>query len=429
MSTILTGGYKQKILVVGLGYVGLPLAVALSAKFRVDGLDLNKRRISEIKNLTDRNKSVSPDELEAFVEQAVVTNNFAELSGVDVYIVTVPTPVSKDNKPDMDLLLSACEMIGGVLEKGCTVIFESTVYPGVTRNVCVPVLEAFSGLKGGVDFYFGYSPERVNPGDPVHRLAEITKVYAGCCATSNALMEFIYDAVVDGNTYKAATIEVAEAAKVIENTQRDLNIALMNELSMIFDRLNIDTGEVLKAASTKWNFMPFYPGLVGGHCIGVDPYYLAHCAKSVGIRPEVILAGRNRNELMVQFIYDRFKQIYLDRLGSSLIGSNRILIWGISFKENCPDVRNSKVMDLVELFKSEFDVDVYDPIAHFEDSPDNFKLLRCLPALDAYCGIIFAVPHDAFKKDLETLNIVASDQQVLIDLRGMVPSHMVDFKL
>lgn len=429
MSTTLTGGYKQKILVVGLGYVGLPLAVALSEKFRVDGFDLNMRRVSEIKNLTDRNKSVDQEELKSFVDQAVVTNNLAELSSADVFIVTVPTPVSEDNKPDMALLLSACEMIGGILKKGCTVIFESTVYPGVTRNVCVPVLEACSGLIGGVDFYFGYSPERVNPGDSLHGFAAITKVYAGCCATSNALMDLIYGAVVDGNTYKAATIEVAEAAKVIENTQRDLNIALMNELSMIFDRLDIDTEEVLKAASTKWNFMPFYPGLVGGHCIGVDPYYLAHCATSVGIRPEVILAGRNRNELMVQFVYDRFKQIYLDRLDLSLIHSNRILIWGVSFKENCPDVRNSKVVDLIELFKSEFDIDVYDPIAHFEVNPESFRLLRSLPALDIYCGIIFAVPHEAFKKDLEAVNIVSSDQQVLIDLRGMVPSHMVDFRL
>ena len=429
MNTTSTGEYKQKILVVGLGYVGLPLAVALSSKFRVDGFDLDAKRIREIKNLADRNKSVPSDALKSFVDQAVLTSDLAKLSDINIYIVTVPTPVTKDNEPDMGLLLSACEMIGSVLEKGCTVIFESTVYPGVTRNVCVPVLEAHSKLTGGVDFYFGYSPERVNPGDPLHGFTEITKVYAGCCVASNSVMELIYGSIIEGNTYRAPTIEVAEAAKVIENTQRDLNIALMNELSIIFDRLAIDTEEVLKAASTKWNFMPFFPGLVGGHCIGVDPYYLAHCAKSVGVRPEVILAGRNRNEFMVEFVYNKFKEIYKDRFGSNSAPSKRILIWGVSFKENCPDVRNSKVLDLIELFRTEFEIDVYDPVAHFDAKPESFNLLQISPSIGPYCGVIFAVPHDVFKKDLEAISFFSRDQKVVIDLRGMVSGYSVDFKL
>jgi UDP-N-acetyl-D-galactosamine dehydrogenase len=338
----------KTIAIIGLGYVGLPLAVEFGKQRATIGFDINPTRISELQSEQDHTLECSPEDLQS-AKQLSFSANAADLHAAQIYIVTVPTPVDQANRPDMTPLVKASETVGKVLKAGDVVIYESTVYPGATEEVCVPVLEKFSGLKFNVDFYCGYSPERINPGDKEHRLPTIKKVTSGSTPEVAEAVDQLYKEIITAGTHKASSIKVAEAAKVIENTQRDLNIALMNELSLIFNKLDIDTLEVLQAAGTKWNFMPFRPGLVGGHCIGVDPYYLTHKAQEVGYHPEVILAGRRINDSMASHVADETVKLML-RKNLPVLGS-KVLVLGLTFKENCPDVRNTKVVDIVKALR------------------------------------------------------------------------------
>lgn len=420
----------KTIAVVGLGYVGLPLAVEFGKHRPVIGFDINPKRVNELRSGEDHTLECSRTELKE-AKQLSYTSTAADLKKAQVYIVTVPTPVDQSNRPDMRTLVGASETVGKALKKGDVVIYESTVYPGATEEVCVPVLEKVSGLKFNVDFYAGYSPERINPGDKEHRLPSIKKVTSGSTPEVAEGVNALYAQIVPAGTHKASSIKVAEAAKVIENTQRDLNIALMNELSLIFHRLGIDTMEVLHAAGTKWNFLPFRPGLVGGHCIGVDPYYLTHKAQEAGYHPEVILAGRRINDNMSRHVADETVKLML-RKGLPVLGS-KVLVLGLTFKENCPDVRNTKVVDIIHtLEKYNTKVDVYDPWINVADAEHEYglKCLPDLPKLGEYAAIVLAVGHRQFL-ELGEQGIKAFGQPgaVVFDVKSILPRAAADGRL
>ncbi|MFT5529777.1 MAG: UDP-N-acetyl-D-galactosamine dehydrogenase, partial [Alteromonadaceae bacterium] len=382
--------------IIGLGYVGLPLAVEFGKKYPTLGFDINKKRIEDLKQGHDFTLEVSSGEL---AESAFINYSFEveALQRCNVYIVTVPTPIDEHKQPDLTPLIKASQMLAKVISKGDVIIYESTVYPGATEDVCIPEIEQYSNLKFNEDFFAGYSPERINPGDKEHRVTNILKVTSGSTAAIADFVDSLYSSIITAGTYKASSIQVAEAAKVIENTQRDLNIALINELAVIFNKLNIDTEEVLKAAGTKWNFLPFRPGLVGGHCIGVDPYYLTHKAQSIGYNPEVILAGRRINDGMAAYVVTQLTKTMIKR--KLQINGANVLVMGLTFKEDCPDVRNTKIVDiLTELREYNINVDVYDPWVAPEDAKNEYDIdLIEAPKQQYYDAIIFAVAHHQFK--------------------------------
>jgi UDP-N-acetyl-D-galactosamine dehydrogenase len=427
---------KKTISIIGLGYVGLPLAVAFSKKYKVIGFDIADWRIEELKRGYDRTLEVGGNELKEAINRGLeFTNNLEDIKKANIYIVTVPTPIDKYKKPDLTPLIKASESVGKVLKKGDIVIYESTVYPGATEEECVPVLERVSGLKFNQDFFCGYSPERINPGDKEHTVTNILKVTSGSTPEIAKKVDELYASVITAGTYQASSIKVAEAAKVIENAQRDINIAFVNELALIFDKLGIDTNEVLEAAGTKWNFLKFKPGLVGGHCIGIDPYYLAHKAQEVGYYPEIILAGRRLNDNMGIFVANKVVKLLIKK-GHKIEGS-KVLVLGITFKENCPDIRNSRVIDVIkELEEFGIDVDVYDPWADSEEVKKEYDidLLQLtnnqLPITD-YDGIVLAVAHSEFKeieKQLST-NTQITNNQVVYDIKGFFDKNIVDGRL
>lgn len=382
--------------VVGLGYVGLPLVQLLSRKFDVYGYDYSSSRISEIHEGLDRTEELSSEELNHLLGRCVFTNDIEDLRSCNIYIVCVPTPITDDKKPDLSHLKSASESVGSIISINDLVIFESTVYPGVTEDYCAPILAEISGLEFNKSFFCGYSPERVNPGDKTKKLKDIIKITSGSTSDAADLVDFVYNQVIDAGTHRASSIRIAESAKVIENIQRDLNIALINELTQLFHNLEIPFYDVLEAAKTKWNFLDFSPGLVGGHCIGIDPYYLTYCASENGFEPSLTLAGRRINESMPKFLADLFIEKLESRKNQA---SNRILVLGITFKENCPDTRNSKVIDLVRnIERLHFKVDIVDPLV----DPSMHQTLNLIAIddihLENYAGIFIAVPHNAFRK-------------------------------
>jgi UDP-N-acetyl-D-galactosamine dehydrogenase len=406
----------MKIAIIGLGYVGLPLAHAFSFKYEVIGFDVAKWRIDELKNGTDRTLELSEAQVKEAIENNMqFTNILDDIADCNVYIVTVPTPIDKNKRPDLSPLFKASESIGQVLKKDDIVIYESTVYPGATEEDCVPILEKFSNLKFNKDFFCGYSPERINPGDKEHTVTKILKVTAGSTPAIGKKVNDLYASVITAGTYLAPTIKVAEAAKVIENSQRDLNIAFVNELSIIFNKLDIDTNAVLEAASTKWNFLPFRPGLVGGHCIGVDPYYLTHKAQQVGHNPEIILAGRRINDNMGIYVANQVIKLMIKR-GHTVDGA-KVLVLGITFKENCPDIRNSKVIDVIQELK-EFgcDVDISDYWADKDEVQHEYNLeLKDQVNYQDYNAIVLAVAHDKYK------NIkIDRSAQVVFDIKSIL---------
>ncbi len=418
-----------RLAVIGLGYVGLPLAVEFG-KFRpVVGFDINELRINSLMSGHDSTLEVSEAEL-ATAAHLQFTTNVAALAACTTYIVTVPTPIDAHKRPDLTPLIKASETVGKVLKPGDVVIYESTVYPGATEEDCVPVLERVSGLRFNKDFFCGYSPERINPGDKLHRLPDIRKVTSGSTPETAAFVDALYRSIITAGTYQAESIRVAEAAKVIENTQRDLNIALVNELAIIFNKMGIDTEAVLKAAGTKWNFLPFRPGLVGGHCIGVDPYYLTHKAESFGYHPQVILAGRRINDGMGSYVAGRMIKAMLKK--GNPIDQARILVLGLTFKENCPDIRNTRVVDVVkELEDYGMAVDVYDPWANAEETAREYNLHQVAqPAAGAYDGIILAVAHDEFRKmGVAGIRALGRPDAVLYDLKYTLAPQDADLRL
>lgn len=422
--------HQKQIAIIGLGYVGLPLAVEFGKVRPVIGFDINAKRVEELQGGQDHTLECSPQEL-AGAKHLRYSCNVQELQQVQIYIVTVPTPVDQANRPDMTPLVKASETVGKVLKVGDIVIYESTVYPGATEEVCVPVLEKFSGLKFNQDFFCGYSPERINPGDKEHRLPTIKKVTSGSTPVIAEEVDQLYKEIITAGTYKASSIRVAEAAKVIENTQRDVNIALMNELSLIFKKLGIDTLEVLQAAGTKWNFLPFRPGLVGGHCIGVDPYYLTHKAQEVGYHPEVILAGRRINDSMASHVADETIKLML-RKNLPVLGS-KVLVLGLTFKENCPDVRNTKVVDIVKALRGyNAQVDVYDPWIDINEAEYEYGL-KCLaqaPAPGQYAAIVLAVGHTQFIEQGEQgIKSWGQPNAVVFDVKSILPMGAADGRL
>ena len=419
-----------KIAIIGLGYVGLPLAVEFGKSRPVVGFDVKQPRIDELRAGRDSTREVSPAEL-AEAHHLTFTSDRAELAECGVFIVTVPTPIDRANRPDLTPLRRASETVGAALRPGAIVIYESTVYPGCTEEYCVPVLERISGLTFNRDFFAGYSPERINPGDKSHRLTTILKVTSGSTAAAADAVDALYASIVTAGTHKASSIRVAEAAKVIENTQRDLNIALMNELSLIFGKLGIDTHEVLAAAGTKWNFLPFRPGLVGGHCIGVDPYYLTHKAQEIGYHPEVILAGRRINDGMGPHVADQVVKLMLRR--NLPVAGSRILVMGIAFKEDCPDLRNTKVADVItELKACNALVDVWDPHVdpHDCETEYGYGCMTAPPDPAQYDAVIVAVAHREFR-DLAPDQIKAFGRNgaVLYDVKGILPRDQIDGRL
>lgn len=418
-----------KLGIIGLGYVGLPLAVEFGKKFPTLGFDINSKRVDELKQGHDFTLEVSNEEL-ADSEFISYSSEVGDLKNCNVFIVTVPTPIDKHKRPDLTPLVKASAMLANVLDKGDIVIYESTVYPGATEEVCLPEIERHSDLIFNQDFYAGYSPERINPGDKEHRVTNILKVTSGSTPQVAEFIDSLYRSIITAGTYQASSIQVAEAAKVIENTQRDLNIALINELAVIFNKLNIDTEEVLKAAGTKWNFLPFRPGLVGGHCIGVDPYYLTHKAQAIGYNPEVILAGRRINDSMGEYVVSQLVKTMLKRR-LPVNGAN-VLVMGLTFKENCPDVRNTKVVDILsELAEFDINVDVYDPWVNPEEAKHEYEVdLISAPKTAYYDAVIFAVAHNEFKvlssDDIKTL---MKENHVIYDLKYMLEKDLADIRL
>lgn len=407
---------NRVISVVGLGYVGLPVAVGFGKLARTIGFDINAARLSALKNGHDVNREVSADELKA--ADIHYTSDVQDLKQANFHIVTVPTPIDKAKRPDLTPLIKASKTVGKALKKGDIVVYESTVYPGVTEEECLPILEAVSGLKGGVDFKVGYSPERINPGDKEHRFATITKIVSGMDAEALEIIAATYEKVVEAGIYRASSIKVAEAAKVIENTQRDLNIALMNELAIIFDRLDLSTHDVLQAAGTKWNFLKFTPGLVGGHCIGVDPYYLTHKAEMLGYRPQVILAGRRINDAMGRFVA-RTAIKKLIQSGQNP-GNLTVTVLGLTFKENCPDIRNTRVIDIIdELQEFGVKVQVHDPIASAADAKSAYGLeLADFEKLSPAHALVVAVAHADYRKlKAEDLQKLTLEPRLIIDVK------------
>jgi UDP-N-acetyl-D-galactosamine dehydrogenase len=418
-----------KIAIVGLGYVGLPLAVEFGKKYRTVGFDINPARVAELRAGRDSTLEATKKELRSSRKLAF-TNSAGDLAACNIFIVTVPTPIDKYKRPDLQPLISASQAIGAVLKKGDIVIYESTVFPGCTEEVCVPVLERSSGLRFNRDFFCGYSPERINPGDKLHRLATITKITSGSTPRAAAFVDSLYASIVTAGTHRAASIRIAEAAKVIENTQRDVNIALINELALIFDKLNIDTEQVLKAAGTKWNFLPFRPGLVGGHCIGVDPYYLTHKAQEIGYHPEIILAGRRLNDDMGRHVAQKVIKA-MTGLGI-FVSKARILILGLAFKENCPDVRNSKVVDIVrELENFDADVDVCDPWVDAAAASREYGIrLTAKPKKGIYDAVVIAVGHSVFKElGARKIRAFGKKTNLLFDVKYLFAAEQTDQRL
>ncbi|PKI17013.1 Vi polysaccharide biosynthesis UDP-N-acetylglucosamine C-6 dehydrogenase TviB [Colwellia sp. 12G3] len=418
-----------KLGIIGLGYVGLPLAVEFGKKYPTLGFDINTKRVDELKQGHDFTLEVSSAEL-ADSEFISYSAEVDDLKGCNVYIVTVPTPIDKHKQPDLSPLVKASAMLAKVINQGDIVIYESTVYPGATEEVCLPEVERHSGLVFNQDFYAGYSPERINPGDKEHRVTNILKVTSGSTPDIADFIDSLYKSIITAGTYKASSIQVAEAAKVIENTQRDLNIALINELAVIFNKLNIDTEEVLKAAGTKWNFLPFRPGLVGGHCIGVDPYYLTHKAQSIGYNPEVILAGRRINDAMGEYVVSQLVKTMLKR--KLPVNGANVLVMGLTFKENCPDVRNTKVVDiLAELAEFDINVDVYDPWVNPEEAKHEYGVdLISAPKSGHYDAVIFAVAHNEFKAlSADVIKAMMKSEHVIYDLKYMLDKELADIRL
>lgn len=418
-----------RVAIIGLGYVGLPLAVEFGKKRATVGFDINQDRINALKKGHDSTLEVSDKEL-ADAKELIFSTDIADLRECNVFIVTVPTPIDEHNQPDLTPLIKASKTIGSILKPGDVVIYESTVYPGATEENCVPVLESVSGLVFNRDFYAGYSPERINPGDKQHRLIDIKKVTSGSTPEIAEFVDKLYRDIIVAGTHKAPSIKVAEAAKVIENTQRDLNIALINELAVIFNKLGIDTEAVLKAAGTKWNFLPFRPGLVGGHCIGVDPYYLTHKAQSIGYHPEIILAGRRLNDNMGAYVVSQLVKAMLKR--KIHVDGARVLIMGLTFKENCPDLRNTKVVDIYrELQEYNVQVDVFDPWVSTDDALKEYGIRPVqLPEHSTYDGVILAVAHDHFvEMGVDTIRAMGKPEHVLYDLKYLLPAGLSDIRL
>ena len=413
------------IAVIGLGYVGLPLALALSSKYKVIGFDIDASRIEQLKTGHDHTLQSTALEIQE-ARQLVFTNELSTLKNCSVFIVTVPTPVDGQKKPDLRPLLKASEMVGSILKSGDLVIYESTVYPGCTEEDCVPVLEKASGLKFNTDFYCGYSPERINPGDKINTLTKIIKVTSGSTPEIANKVDALYASIITAGTHKAPSIKVAEAAKSIENAQRDINISFVNELALIFDRMNIDTQDVLAAAATKWNFLPFKPGLVGGHCIGVDPYYLAHKATSLGYDPQVILSGRHVNDQMSLFVTHKVVQL----LSTNKINSKgaKVLLLGVTFKENCPDSRNSKVFEIYHLLKEQgLEVFAFDPFANAAEVLEKHQI-NLINKLSTYDAIVLTVAHDFFKS-LDYASLKATSQTVIYDTKAFLDKSIITARL
>ena len=416
-----------KIAILGLGYVGLPLAIEFGKRYPTLGYDINSKRVNDLKKGKDWRKDFGGDKITSskFLE---LSDNSKDLGFCNVFIVTVPTPLNKNKHPDLSPLINASISISQVLKKGDVVIYESTVYPGATEEDCVPVLERYSGLKFNKDFFCGYSPERINPGDKVHTLTTIKKITSGSTPKTRDFVDNLYQSIIPAGTFKASSIRVAEAAKVIENAQRDINIAFVNELAVIFNRLEIDTNEILEAASTKWNFLPFKPGLVGGHCIGVDPYYLAHKALEVGYNPQILLAGRRLNDEMGSFVaFNVIKEMV--KKGFRIPGS-QVLVMGVTFKENCPDIRNSKVIGLIrDLEEFGCTVDVYDPLADPMEVREKYNL-NIIPYLNGnrYDAVVAAVAHDEIKK-VDVKKLKNGHDAVIYDVKAIYPKTLVDRRL
>jgi UDP-N-acetyl-D-glucosamine/UDP-N-acetyl-D-galactosamine dehydrogenase len=420
---------QLKIAIIGLGYVGLPLAVEFGKHKPTIGLDIDQKRILELQNGHDHTLEVTSDELK-YVEHLSYTANIEHLQSSNFFIVTVPTPIDDFKQPDLTPLIKASRSIAKVLKKGDIVVYESTVYPGATEEVCIPELEKYSGLIFNQDFFVGYSPERINPGDKQRRVTNILKITSGSTPEVADYIDQVYNLIIEVGTHKAPTIKVAEAAKVIENTQRDVNIALINELALIFNKMGIDTEDVLKAAGTKWNFLNFRPGLVGGHCIGVDPYYLTHKAESIGLHPEIILAARRLNDRMGEYVATQLiKEMVKKRI--QVVGA-RILILGLSFKENCPDIRNTKIVDMVKALKEyDLDLDIYDPWVDSAEVEAEYGLAPIMELKQGrYDAIIIAVAHDQFKKmSTQELVSLGKEKHVLYDLKYVLDKEQSDIRL
>jgi UDP-N-acetyl-D-galactosamine dehydrogenase len=425
---------EKQIAIIGLGYVGLPLAIEFGKKYKVLGFDINNCRIEELKNGKDRTNEADLEGLSLAMNLSSKGNlglSFSykkeDLTSYNVYIVTVPTPINQFKAPDLTPLLKASEMIGKVLKTGDIVIYESTVYPGCTEEDCVPVLEKYSGLKFNSDFFCGYSPERINPGDKVNTLTKIKKVTSGSTQKIADVVDSLYSSIIEAGTHKAPSIKVAEASKAIENAQRDVNISFVNELALIFDKMGIDTNDVIDAAGTKWNFLKYKPGLVGGHCIGVDPYYLAHKAESLGYYPQVILSGRRVNDNMGVFVANKLVKLLISK--NHIISNSKTLILGITFKENCPDIRNSKVIDIFhELQQFNINVDVFDPHADKHEVKVEYGIDLIETISDKYDAIILAVSHKEFI-EFDIRSICASSDSIIYDIKSFLERSIVDARL
>lgn len=420
---------ELKIAIIGLGYVGLPLAVEFGKQVPVVGFDIHQKRIDELKNCQDHTLEVSPEELKQ-ANQLAYTAHLEDLKDCNFFIVTVPTPIDQYKQPDLTPLVKASQSIGKVLKKGDVVVYESTVYPGATEEVCIPELEKVSGLKFNQDFFAGYSPERINPGDKLHRVTNILKITSGSTPEVADFVDQVYNLIIQAGTHKAASIKVAEAAKVIENTQRDVNIALINELALIFNKMGIDTEAVLQAAGTKWNFLPFRPGLVGGHCIGVDPYYLTHKAQAIGYNPEIILAGRRLNDGMGAYVVTQLVKGMLKK--RIQVEDAKVLILGLSFKENCPDIRNTRIIDIVnELKEYHVNVDVYDPWVDRAEAEHEYRIHPVSTLIDnSYDAVILAVAHEQFKEmGVEKIRALGKAEHVLYDLKYVLAQSESDLRL
>jgi len=424
---------KNRIAVIGLGYVGLPLAIEFSKNNSVLGFDIDEQRITELKKGVDKT-----GEADLKILKNVQNNNgengltfsniLTDLSKYNIYIITVPTPIDQFKSPDLNPLKSASKMVGGVIKKGDIVIYESTVYPGCTEEVCVPILEKYSGLKFNQEFYCGYSPERINPGDKINTLTKIKKVTSGSNDKIASIVDNLYSSIIKAGTFKASSIKVAEASKAIENAQRDINISFVNELSLIFDKLGIDTQEVLDAAKTKWNYLNYQPGLVGGHCIGVDPYYLAHKSEEVGYHPAVILSGRKVNDSMGQFIASKVIKLMISK--DIKIKNSKVLLLGFTFKENCPDIRNTKVIDVYnELINYKCNVEIHDPLASSDLAEEeyNVKLINTFN-INSYDAIILCVAHDAYRK-INFQKITNRKKKIIFDVKSFLDKKIIDARL
>jgi len=420
---------NTKIAMIGLGYVGLPLAVEFGKKYTTVGFDINRPRIDELKSGHDHTLEVSDEEL-AEADKLSYTADIEDIKSCNIYIVTVPTPINEYKQPDLSPLEKASALLGKVIKKSDIVIYESTVYPGATEEVCIPILEQVSGLKFNENFYVGYSPERINPGDKEHRVTNILKVTSGSTPAIAEQVDQLYKSIITAGTHKASSIKVAEAAKVIENTQRDVNIALINELALIFNRLGIDTEEVLIAAGTKWNFLPFRPGLVGGHCIGVDPYYLTYKAQSIGYNPEIILSGRRINDGMGEYVVSRLIKLMLQK--RIHVQQSDVLIMGLTFKENCPDLRNTRVVDIIkELETYGVNIHVYDPWVDPEEAVAEYAIKPVATLEDGkFDAIVLAVSHEQFKQmDIKQVRALGKPDSVIYDLKYLFPAELTDERL